>query len=83
MHRALGVAAIALACLVGTPISSRAGVSVDIGIHLPAPPPLVAVPGVQVMYAPATPVNYFFHGGQYWVFTNGVWYESGGYDERR
>ena len=80
MHRTLGIVAIALACLVGTPIAGRAGVSVDIGINLPAPPPLVAVPGVPVMYAPGAPANYFFYGGSYWVFANGIWYEGGGYD---
>jgi len=76
---ALGIAAIALACLIGMPIAARAGVSIDIGIHLPAPPPLVAVPGVPVMYAPGAPANYFFYAGQYYVFTGAAWYASGRY----
>ena len=58
-----------------------AGVHVDIGIRLPAPPPLVVVPAVPVVqYAPSAPANVFFYGGQYWVFTNGGWYASAGYD---
>jgi hypothetical protein len=54
-----------------------AQVHVDIGIHLPAPPPLVVVPGVaSVQYAPAAPANVFFYSGQYWVFANGGWHVS-------
>jgi hypothetical protein len=51
-----------------------AQVSVNIGINLPAPPPLVAVPASPVMYAPGVAANYFFYGGQYYVFANGVWH---------
>ena len=52
---------------------ANAQVHVDIGIHLPAPPPLVVVPGVaSVQYAPAAPANVFFYSGQYWVFANGL-----------
>jgi len=60
---------------------ANAQVHVDIGIHLPAPPPLVVVPGVAtVRYAPSAPDNFFFYGGQYWVFTNGGWHVSRGYN---
>jgi hypothetical protein len=56
---------------------ANAQVHVDIGIHLPAPPPLVVVPGVaSVQYAPAAPANVFFYGNQYWVFANGGWHVS-------
>ena len=59
----------------------HAQVHVDIGIHLPAPPPLVVVPTVaSVQYAPSAPGNFFFYGGQYWVFTNGGWHVSRGYN---
>jgi hypothetical protein len=58
-----------------------AQVQVDIGIHLPAPPHVVVVPGVPtVQYAPALPANIFVYGGQYWVFANGGWYVSRGYN---
>ena len=56
---------------------ANAQVHVDIGIHLPAPPPLVVVPGVaSVQYAPAAPANVFFYSGQYWFFANGGWHVS-------
>jgi len=58
-----------------------AQVHVDIGIHLPAPPPLVVVPTVtSVQYAPSTPGNVFFYGSQYWVFTGGGWHVSRGFN---
>ncbi len=60
---------------------AAAQVHVDIGIHLPAPPQLVVVPGVPaVHYAPAAPSNLFFYGGQYWVFNVGGWYVANGYN---
>src|SRR5207247_8568101 len=53
---------------------ANAQVHVDIGISLPAPPQLVVVPGAPaVRYAPAAPANFFFYGGQYWVFHDGGW----------
>src|SRR3989442_14978972 len=58
-----------------------AQVHVDIGIHLPAPPQLVVVPGAPaVRYAPAAPANFFFYGGPYWGFTDGGWDGSRGHD---
>jgi len=60
--------------LAATAAPGRAGVSVSIGINLAAPPPLVAIPSSPVMYAPAAPANYFFYGGQYYVFTRDNWY---------
>ena len=62
-------------------VPANAQVHVDIGIHLPAPPPLVVVPGVAtVRYAPSAPDNFFFYGGQYWVFTNSGWHVSRAYN---
>jgi hypothetical protein len=59
---------------------AHAQVHVDIGIHLPAPPQLVVVPGVPIVqYAPAAPANLFFYNGQYWAFANGGWYVSAGH----
>ena len=58
-----------------------AQVHVDIGIHLPAPPQLVIVPGVPaVQYAPAAPANFFVYGGQYWAFVNDGWHVSRHHD---
>jgi hypothetical protein len=60
---------------------SDAQVHVDIGFSLPAPPPLVVVPGVPtVRYAPNAPGNVFFYGSQYWVFTPSGWHVSRRHD---
>jgi hypothetical protein len=68
-----------LAFALATP--AHAQVHVDIGIHFPAPPPLVVVPEVRaVQYAPAAPANLFFYSGQYWTFVNNTWYVSRGYN---
>src|SRR5437879_12301968 len=68
-----------IALVFATPASAQ--VHVDIGIHLPAPPPLVVVPGVAtVRYAPSAPDNFFFYGGQYWVFPNSGWHVSRAYN---
>ena len=73
---------VAVICLIGAP--AQAQVHVDIGIHFPAPPPLVVIPEApQVQYvppAPAVSANLFFYNSQYWVFANGGWYVSTGYD---
>src|SRR5882724_2935264 len=64
-----------LALAFAAPASAQ--VHVDIGIHLPAPPPLVVVPGVAtVQYAPAAPGNVFFYSNQYWIYANGGWHVS-------
>ena len=64
--------------VLGAAVSAEAGASV--GIHLAAPPHLVAVPASPVAYAPAVPVNYFAYGGRYYVFGNGGWYVARGYN---
>lgn len=60
--------------------AATAQVSVNIGINLPVPPSLIIVPGTPVAYAPAIPANYFFYGGQYYVFSNNGWYVAPRYD---
>jgi len=60
--------------LVTTVAGVQAQVRVDIGIHLPAPPAFVVIPGMPVYYAPQTPENVFFYGHQYWAFQGGGWY---------
>ena len=74
MLRRMVLGAVVLAALMGAAGSAAAQVSVNIGINLPAPPHLVVIPASPVMYAPAVEANYFFYGGQYYVFTNGGWY---------
>lgn len=60
---------------------AAAQVQVDIGIHLPAPPRLVVVPGIPVVrYAPNVSANVFLYEGQPWAFANGAWYVASGYN---
>src|SRR6266705_2673635 len=74
----LAIAAL-LAFILSGPADAQ--VNVDIGIRLPAPPHLVVVPGIAaVSYAPAAPANFFFYGGQYWVFTQSGWHVSRRHD---
>jgi hypothetical protein len=79
MLRRLTLSAAVLAALMGPPRAASAHVTVNLGIDLPAPPALVPVPGTPVAYAPGVPVNYFFYGGQYYIFMNGAWCVSRGY----
>src|SRR5262245_46740578 len=62
-----------LAVVMTTPVYAQ--VHVDIGIHFPAPPPLVVVPETpRVQYVPTEPTeaaNLFLYNGQYWAFANG------------
>jgi hypothetical protein len=68
-----------LVLAVATPVAAQ--VHVDIGINLPAPPPLVVVPGVaSVQYAPSVPGNVFFYSNQYWIYNGGGWYVSRRHD---
>src|SRR3989475_11599909 len=61
-----------LALILSGPADAQ--VHVDIGIHLPAPPQLVVVPGAPaVRYAPAAPANFFFYGGPYLVVNPCGW----------
>jgi hypothetical protein len=54
--------------------------SVNFGLNIGAPPPLVAVPGVPVQYAPSVPHNYFTYGGYYYLFHEGGWFYSARYN---
>lgn len=53
---------------------------VSIGIHIPAYPRLVRVPGHPVYYDPYLDFNLFFYDGLYWVFAEDDWYVSDWYD---
>jgi hypothetical protein len=70
---------------VAAPATAQVSVSVSIpgvsiGIHQPAYPDLVLVPGSPVYYAPQVPANYFFYDGLYWVFQDDNWYVSSWYN---
>src|SRR5215467_10863681 len=61
--------------------AAPAAAQVHIDIRLPAPPPLVVVPGVAtVRYAPSAPGNVFFYGNQYWIYAEGGWHVSRRHD---
>jgi len=60
--------------LVGSVGLAQAQVSVDIGIHLGSPPPLMVVPETPVSYAPSVNGNFFFYDGGYYVYRRGAWY---------
>ena len=62
-------------CLVlAAALPAQAQIRIDVGIHLPGPPPLVVVPGAPVYYAPSAQANVFFYGDQYWIFHSGGWH---------
>ncbi|HYB42374.1 MAG TPA: hypothetical protein VEL75_11425 [Candidatus Methylomirabilis sp.] len=80
MRKLLTLGVLLSTALLGWAGPAGAGVNVNIGINLTGPPQLAAVPATPVMYAPAVGANYFFYGGQYYVFAKGVWYVSRGYN---
>jgi|SRR5215470_15791207 len=75
------VIGLVLAAVAGSPLPTQAQVSVNIGVNLPGPPQLVPVPAAPaIAYAPAVDANYFYFDREYYVFSNGVWYVSRGYN---
>jgi hypothetical protein len=48
-------------------------------IVLPAPPPMIWLPSLQVYVAHDTPHNIFFHDGHYYLFHQSAWYLGPGY----
>ena len=74
------IVAICACAIVASAVSPLAAqVSVNIGINVPTPPQLVVVPSTPVQYAPNLD-NYFFYGGEYFVFVNDQWYVSPGFN---
>ncbi|HTY77731.1 MAG TPA: hypothetical protein VMI34_07940 [Candidatus Bathyarchaeia archaeon] len=73
-------AAFAIAVVAGSTGPAHAQISVDIGIHLGSPPPLVAVPDTPVQYAPSVNGNFFFYEGAYYVYQRGAWYSARRHD---
>jgi hypothetical protein len=80
MLRKIVLAGFVMAAVVGSTVVAQAQVSVDIGIHLGSPPPLVAVPETPVMYAPSVNGNFFFYDGGYYVFRRGAWFMAPRHD---
>jgi len=74
------LAGLIAAALLGSAGLTQAQVSVDIGVHLGSPPPLVAVPETPVSYAPSVNGNFFFYDGGYYVYRRGAWYMAPRYN---
>ena len=73
--------------LVLTGFSSRsdAGVSVGIGINIPAytfaaPPPVVVIPGTNVYFAPDANIDIVFYHGYWYRPYEGRWYRASDYN---
>ena len=88
-HRMCAVALAVGLALLGLPMASVLAQNVSIGINAPsvnfglnigAPPPLVAVPGLPVYQAPSVPDNYFVYQGSHYLFHGGTWYYSARYN---
>lgn len=75
-HTSWLLVALTLAMSLGlvAPATAHPTISIDLGINLGAPPPLVVVPGLPVYYAPTLPYNYFVYGQAYYAFVNAQWY---------
>ncbi len=82
-----GFAACALFLAFGflTPATGNAEVSVNVIVPLPrlfipAPPPLIVVPGTYVYYPPDVDVDIFFYHGYWYRPYRGGWYIANGYN---
>jgi len=72
---------LALAGIAAPAAVAQAEVRVNVGVNLPGPPRLVPVPAAPaIAYAPSVNANYFFYDREYYVFSNGAWYASRGYN---
>ena len=72
---------------IGYASKSFAEVNVNIGINvplpqlvIPAPPPVVVIPGTYVYYAPDVNVDIFFYQGYWYRPHHGHWYRARGYN---
>jgi hypothetical protein len=70
---AVGIVAVSFSLLTGFTTQSDAGVNVNVGIfapplayEVPAPPPMVVIPGTYVYAVPDAGVNMLFYHGYWW-----------------
>jgi hypothetical protein len=73
-----------LLVLTGSANKSEAGISVNIGVNLPAyrfagPPEVVVIPGTYVYMVPDIDVDILFFQGYWWRPYKGHWYRSRDY----
>ena len=78
---------ILLLVLMGLPVESIAGVSVNVGINVPlpafrfhAPPPMFVIPGTYVYAVPDIDVEVLFYQGYWYRPNEGRWYRSKSYN---
>jgi hypothetical protein len=78
---------ILLLILIGLPVGSAAGVSVNVGISVPlppfrfqAPPPMVVIPGTYIYAVPDVDVEILFYQGYWYRPNEGHWYRSKSYN---
>ena len=76
-----------LLVLTGSATQSEAGVSVNVGVNLPAirfaaPPAVVVIPGTYVYMVPDIDVDVLFFQGYWWRPYEGQWYRSRDYQGR-
>ncbi len=82
---ALGGGALYLMLGLFAPATSNGEVNVSVniplpGLVIPAPPPLVVIPGTYVYYPPDVSVDIFFYHGYWYRPYGGGWYISNGYN---
>ena len=85
---AVGIVAVSFLLLTGFTAQSDAGVNVNVGIfapplayEVPAPPPMVVIPGTYVYAVPDGGVNMLFYHGYWWRPYEGRWYRSARYND--
>ncbi len=74
-----------IATVLFTPVQGTAEVNVSItvplpGLVIPAPPPMIVVPGTYVYYPPSVGVDIFFYHGYWYRPYRGGWYIANGYN---
>jgi hypothetical protein len=78
-NRRTWLVALAATLLLAAAVPRVASARVRLGFSLVVPPVLVPIPASPVAYAPSVDANYFSYGGQYYVFTDGIWYVADTY----
>ena len=78
--RRMSVAVLAATLLATFLFAVPAAARVRLNLGIVGPPALVAIPASPVEYAPDLGADHFFYGGRYFVFADGIWYASSGYD---
>jgi hypothetical protein len=84
------VVGISLLAFTALPAQSNAAGSIDIGIKIPippplvfpAPPPVILIPDTYVYFVPDIDVDIFFYDGDWYRPYKGHWYRAHRYDDK-